>query len=252
MTICDIIHRIVMTISRRFSRRMEETISLKDIFLTIKRRIRLIVLIPVIAILVSALVSYFLLTPIYQSSTQILVNQTQENQAFTQNDIRTNIELINTYNVIIKSPIILEKVIEEANLTETYTSLNGKVSVGSQNNSQVVNITVEHENPAVAATIANTVATVFEREIVNIMNVDNVSVLSPAQISESPSPIKPNPVLNMAIAFVVGLMAAVGLAFLLEYLDTTMKTEKDIEDVLDIPILGVIPTFDEKTGMVKE
>jgi capsular polysaccharide biosynthesis protein len=231
---------------------MEETISLKDIFLTLKRRMKLIIIIPVIAILVSALVSYFLLTPIYQSSTQILVNQTQENQAYTQNDIRTNIELINTYNVIIKSPIILEKVIEEANLTETFSSLNNKVSVGSQNNSQVVNITVEHENPAQAANIANTIATVFEREIVNIMNVDNVSVLSPAQLSDSPSPIKPNPILNMAIAFVVGLMAAVGLAFLLEYLDTTMKTEKDIEDVLDIPILGVIPTFDEKTGMVKE
>jgi capsular polysaccharide biosynthesis protein len=231
---------------------MEETISLKDIFQTLKRRMKLIVMIPVIAVLVSALVSYFLLTPIYQSSTQILINQTQENQAYTQNDIRTNIELINTYNVIIKSPIILEKVIQEANLTETVSSLNNKVTVGSQNNSQVVNITVEHEQPTTAAIISNTIATVFEREIVTIMNVDNVSVLSPAQVSDKPSPIKPNPILNMAIAFVVGLMTAVGIAFLLEYLDTTMKTEKDIEDVLDIPILGVISTFDEKNGMVKE
>jgi capsular polysaccharide biosynthesis protein len=81
------------------------------------------------------------------------------------------------------------------------------------------------------------------------MNVDNVSILSQAQVSDSPSPIKPNPTLNIAIAIVVGLMAAVGLAFLLEYLDTTMKTEEDIEAVLDIPILGVIATMDEKSGM---
>ncbi|MFC0471066.1 YveK family protein [Halalkalibacter kiskunsagensis] len=227
---------------------MEETISLKDIFLTLKRRMKLIIMIPIIAALVSALVSYYLLTPIYQSSTQILVNQTQNDQTFSQNDIRTNLELINTYNVIIKSPIILDKVIEEANLSESFSALNSKVSVGSQNNSQVVNITVEHEQPSTAAHIANTIATVFQREIVSIMSVDNVSILSQAQVSDSPSPIKPNPTLNIAIAIVVGLMAAVGLAFLLEYLDTTMKTEKDIEDVLDMPILGVVATMDEKSG----
>ncbi|MFC0560834.1 YveK family protein [Halalkalibacter alkalisediminis] len=231
---------------------MEETISLKDIFLTLKRRMKLLIMIPVFAVLISALVSYYVLTPIYQSSTQILVNQASNDQAFSQTDIRTNIELINTYNVIIKSPIILEKVIEQANLNETFTSLNNKVTVGSQNNSQVVNITVQHEQPSTAAHIANTIATVFQREIVSIMKVDNVSILSPAQVSDAPSPIKPNPTLNMAIAFVVGLMTAVGLAFLLEYLDTTMKTEKDIEEVLDLPILGVIATFDEKSGMKKK
>ncbi|WP_227938616.1 YveK family protein [Alkalihalobacillus deserti] len=230
---------------------MEETISLKDIFQTLKRRLKLIVLIPIIAVLVSALVSYFLLTPIYQSSTQILVNQAKQDQAFNQADIRTNIELINTYNVIIKSPIILEKVIKEANLTESVSELNSKLSVASQNNSQVVNITVEHEQPAIAAKIANTVASVFQREIVSIMNVDNVSVLSQAQVSDSPSPIKPNPTLNMAIAFVVGLMTAVGLAFLLEYLDTTMKTEKDIEDILELPILGVVATMETNEGKKK-
>ncbi|MBP3953167.1 YveK family protein [Bacillus suaedae] len=224
---------------------MEETISLKEIFQTLRKRSKMIVLITVLAVAVSALVSYLLLTPIYQSSTQILVNQAQTDQAFSQADIRTNIELINTYNEIIKSPIILDKVIDEANLDESFGALNSLVSVGSQNNSQVVTITVEHESPATAATIANTIATVFQREIVTIMKVDNVSILSEAKISENPSPIKPNPVLNMAIAFVVGLMAAVGLAFLLEYLDTTMKSEQDIEKVLDLPILGVIPNMDD-------
>lgn len=225
---------------------MEETISLKDIFQTLKRRLKLIVIVPIIAVLISALISYFLLTPIYQSSTQILVNQSQQQQGqLNQSDIRTNIELINTYNVIIKSPIILDKVIEEANLTDTYEQLNSKVRVASENNSQIVNITVEHEQPSTAAHIANTIATVFQREIATIMNVDNVSILSVAQVGDSPSPIKPNPTLNMAIAFVVGLMTAIGIAFLLEYLDTTVKTENDIEHLIELPILGVIPRMDD-------
>jgi capsular polysaccharide biosynthesis protein len=227
---------------------MEETISLKEIFQTLRKRLWLLVILPVLAVMVAGTISYLLLTPIYQSSTQLLVNETSNGQDFSSNDIRTNVELINTYNVIIKSPAILDKVIEEVNLTESFNQLNNKVSVSSQNNSQVVNITVEHERPELAAQIANTIATVFQREIVSIMNVNNVSILSEAQLSDNPSPMKPNPTLNMAIAFVVGLMAAVGIAFLLEFLDTTIKTEEDIEKLLELPILGAVPNMDKEVS----
>ncbi|MFV8826388.1 YveK family protein [Alkalihalobacterium sp. APHAB7] len=231
---------------------MEETISLKELFTTIRKRIKLLMILPLIAVVVSGLVSYLFLTPIYQSSTQILVNQSKSDmQNLSQADLRTNIELINTYNVIMKSPVILEKVIDELNLNTSVDALNSRVTVGSAQNSQVVAITVQHEDPAMAAQIANSVATVFQREIVDIMNVDNVSILSVAQISDNPSPVKPNPTLNMAIAFVVGLMAAVGLAFLLEYLDTTVKTEQDIESLLGLPVIGVVARM-ESTGTVKK
>lgn len=212
--------------------------------LTIKKHLRLIILIPIVAVVVSALASYLLLTPIFQSSTQILVNQTNGDQQISQNEIRTNIEIINTYTEIIREPIILDKVIEEASLTESVSQLRGMISVSPQNNSQVVRISVDHEQPAQAALIANTVAEVFQREIVEIMNIDNVHILSYAEVGDSPSPVAPNPTLNMAIAFVVGLMAAVGVAFLLEYLDTTVKTEKDVEDLTELPILGIVSNMD--------
>ncbi|WP_026672867.1 YveK family protein [Alkalihalobacterium bogoriense] len=223
---------------------MEETISLQEIFSTLRRRIKLIILLPILAILVSGLISYFVLTPVYESSTQLLVNQTQQDQNINSTDIRANLDLINTYNVIIKSPVILEKVIAEANLTETVGQANNRITVGSEGNSQVVRITVQHEQPEIAVQIANTVADVFQREIVTIMSVDNVNILSPAQLSANPSPVAPKPTLNMAIAFVVGLMIAVGIAFLLEYLDTTVKDEQDIEKLLELPILGVVPNMD--------
>ncbi|WP_078556036.1 YveK family protein [Bacillus alkalicellulosilyticus] len=227
---------------------MEETISLKDIFVTLRRRIKTLIIIPIITVLISGLVSFFVLTPMYQNSTQLLVNQEQQDQFYSQADIRTNIELINTYNVIIKSPAILEKVIDEANLIETYDQLNSKVTVGSEGNSQVVRITVQHEQPHMAAEIANTIANIFQREIVSIMNVDNVSILSQAKLTDNPTPVKPNPYLNMAIAFVVGLMAAVGLIFLLEFLDTSIKDENDVEAVLGLPVLGVVPDMGDERG----
>ena len=80
------------------------------------------------------------------------------------------------------------------------------------------------------------------------MNVDNVAILAEATISDNPTPIKPQPILNMLIGLVVGLMVGVGLAFLLEYMDNTIKTEQDIENLFNVPVLGVIPIVSNKTG----
>lgn len=226
---------------------MEETISLKELFGTLKKRLNLIITIAIVAVMASGIISYFILTPIYQASTQILVNQSKDEQsAYNPNEVQTNLQLINTYNVIIKSPAILDLVKEELKLNMTTEELNGKIAVGSEQDSQVVNVTVEDPNPQTAANIANKTAEVFEKEIVKIMNIDNVKILAKATVSDQQSPIKPNPLLNIAIALVVGLMAGVGIAFLLEYLDNTIKTEQDIEKLLELPVLGVITRFDEQ------
>lgn len=221
---------------------MEETINLQDIVKILIKRFKLILGITVAAVLIAAFISFFILTPIYQSSTQILVNQKQseqQNQIQSQ-EIQANLQLINTYNVIIKSPTILNKVIDELDLNTSASDLADQITVTNENNSQVVNITVQDENAARAVEIANTVADVFESEVKKLINIDNVNILSPAELPDNPSPVKPNKMLNMAIALVVGLLVSVGVAFVLEYLDTTVKTEKDIEELINIPILGYI------------
>ncbi|TQR12707.1 YveK family protein [Psychrobacillus soli] len=226
---------------------MEETISLQDLFKTLKKRLLLIILTTVVAITASGVVSFLFLTPIYQSSTQILVNQEKTDiSTFNAQDIQTNLQLINTYNVIIKSPAILSKVIEQLDLNTTPAALTNQITVKNEQNSQVVNITVHDANPNVAVDIANTTATVFQNEIIKLMKVDNVSILTPALIGENPSPVKPDPMLNMAIAAVIGLMLGVGIAFLLEYLDTTVKNEQDVEELLNLPIIGLISPISDQ------
>lgn len=232
---------------------MEETISLQDLFKTLKKRLGMITLLTLLAITIAGVVSFLVLTPIYESSTQILVNQekTDATQAINQN-IQADLQLINTYSVIIKSPAILDEVQQQLNLDMTVEALNNKITVNTAENSQVVNVAVQDEDPALAVDIANTTATVFEKEIKNLMNVDNVSVLSPAVLKDNPSPVAPNPMLNMAIAAVIGLMLGIGIAFLLEYLDTTMKNDQDIEDILGIPLLGVISPIQEKADLQEQ
>ncbi|MGJ3196285.1 YveK family protein [Peribacillus frigoritolerans] len=219
---------------------MEETISIKDIFQTLKKRWKLITLLTLISVFISGAISYFLLTPVYQSSTQILVNQKQSKNQPDSSQIQSNIDMINTYSVIIKSPAILEKVIDELELEQSVDQLSHKITINSQENSQVFSLTVQDSNPSKAVEIANAVSGTFQKEIIDIMNVDNVSILAKAEIKENPAPVKPNPLLNIAVAMVVGLMAGIGLAFLLEYMDNTIRDQKDIETLLDLPLLGSV------------
>ncbi|MBX4160218.1 YveK family protein [Priestia megaterium] len=220
---------------------MGETISLRELFAVLRKRLWLIVLITIIAATVSGVISFFVLTPVYQSKTQILVNQAKsDEQLYNTQAVQTNIQLINTYNDIITSPAILDKVIKELKLDESAASLKGQIQVTSAEYSQVAQITVQDTSAKRATDIANTTASVFQKEVPKIMNVDNVSVLSKATFGESASPIKPQPLMNIAIALVVGLMVGIGLSFLLEYLDNTLKTEQDIENILGLPVIGVV------------
>ena len=222
---------------------MEETISLKEIFDVIKKRLLLIIILIIGAAVIAGLISYFVLTPTYESSSQFIVNTEQPNSAedFNVNNIRTNVEMINTYNVIIKSPAILDEVVDTLNLPYSSRTLSEKLQVSSEQDSQVVTVTVTDPSPEMATEIANATVNIFQAEIPDIMNVDNVSILSAAETAANPSPVAPKPMLNIAIAIVLGGMVGVGLAFLLEYLDTTVKTQDDVEEKLGLPVLGVIP-----------
>ncbi|MFD2044548.1 YveK family protein [Ornithinibacillus salinisoli] len=233
---------------------MEETISLKEIFDVLKKRIGLIIGLIVVAALISSVISYFVLTPTYQSSSQFIVNQQQQdpNAQYSVNDVRYNVELINTYNEIIRSPRILDLVIEELNLSLSSSHLQEKVQVSSPDSSQVVTVKATDIDPELATDIANMTVQVFQEELPSLMNVDNVQVLSPAVTAADPSPVSPNKTLNIAIAIVLGGMVGVGLAFLLEYLDNTVKTEDDIEKHLDVPVLGIISHVDDSDLRVEK
>lgn len=230
---------------------MGESISLKELFYVLKKRLVLIFLIALSALILSSIYTFFVATPQYEASTQILVNQTQNNeQPITTNELQSNREIINTYNVIITSPSILEIVLEETGLNRSIGELQSQINVSAEGESQVVTLSVTDPSPQNANLLSNTIARVFEQEITNIMNIDNVSILAESQLSDISNPISPTPILNMIIALFLGGVLGIVLAFLKEFLDQTVKTEQDVENILNIPILGSISVIDKEMDEV--
>jgi len=225
---------------------MEENNTLKELFQMIRKRIILVLSLALIVSALSGIISIYFITPIYESSTQLLINQ-EDTKQMSDIDIQTNLQLINTYNIIIKSSAILDLVKKELAIENMTTeSLNNKINVISEGDSQVVTITVQDPDPSIARDIANTTADIFQREIVNLMSIDNVSILTKATVREGQEPIKPEPILNIAISMVIGFVLSIGLAFLLEYLDNTITSEQDIEKLLSLPVIGSISSMEKK------
>lgn len=232
---------------------MEKSIQVKAIVKILRKRILLILSIIIIAMALAAYISYYVITPVYQTETQILINQknTDQQQMYTGSySIETDLQLINTYNVIIKSPAILSKVIEELKLELSPEQLAEKITVNNESQSQVVSIKIIDEKPARAVEIANTIIDVFKEDIQKLMNVDNINVLSVAKLAEDPQPVKPKKILNIAISGFLGLLLGTGIAFSVEFFDSTIKTEQEIEELLNLPILGFVSSIKEGRGSI--
>lgn len=224
---------------------MEEEISLFELFDVIKKRLSMIVSLGLIGLIIASIFTFFIATPQYNATTQILVNRTTESTEGIQlNDINTNVQMINTYKDIIKGPVILDEVSQNLDMGLTASYLSSKIEIATQENSQVFSLTVLDENPYDAAEIANSVANTFQNEIGNIMNVDNVTIISEAIANTSP--VSPNSPLNLLIGLLLGLVVGVGLAFVYEFLDKTVKDEKFIVEQLGWTNLGKVSEMSEE------
>ena len=225
---------------------MNETISLQELFSILRKSFWRILALTIVAALISFAVSSFLIKPTYQAGTQILVTpKKQDNEVIDAQSVQSSVTLVNTYRVIIKSPAILEQVQKEVpNAPTNMNALNNMVTVESEQNSQVINVSVQSTDAALASNLANSIAEVFSSDVQELMSVDNVTVLSTSGIPTSP--VSPNIILNTAIAAVVGFLLGVGLAFLREVLDRRIRTEDQVQQILDLPVLGSIPDIDSK------
>lgn len=221
-----------------------EEISLIDLFETVRKRLSMIISLSLVGLILAATFTFFIATPKYSATTQLLVNQTTKNTEGIQlSDVTTNVQMINTYRDIIKGPVILENVVETLKLNTTVSDLSNQIEVVTQDNSQVFSLNVTGENPYVASDIANATASIFKEEVGNIMNVENVTIIS--ESVPNTNPVSPNNVLNMIIGLLLGAVLGTVTAFLIEYMDKSVKDEHFITETLGWSTLGNVSEMTE-------
>ena len=220
---------------------MEETIDLKEYFGIIKKKSKIIILITLIAMISSAVVSFFVLSPVYETKTTLIVNRSEasEDKSMTGDEYTVSQKLAVTYGEIIKSRTVLDEVIDSLGLDMTYDELVSKISVSPVGDTQIISIKVQDTNARKAMDIANAIPKVFTKEVQRITKANGAEVIDKAILPQAP--IEPNKVMNVAIATVLGLMIGLFVVFFMHYIDTKMTKPEDITRHLDIPVLGVIP-----------
>ena len=168
---------------------MEETVDLREYFGIVKKRFWIVALITIIAVVVSGVISFFMLNPVYEAKSTLIVN--------TEKNV---------------SPV---------------------------KDTQIISISVQDTNKEKARDIANEIPKVFKKEAKRITKANDIQVIDKAILPQNP--IKPNKMMNMAIAAVLGAMIGLFVVFLIEYLDNKLKTPQDIEKHLGLSVLGVVP-----------
>lgn len=224
---------------------MEELIDLKRIFGAISRGKWYILGAIGLCVCVMSIYLWFIATPVYQSKTQVLVNQVDSSESNIQaQDVQANLQLVDTYSAIVTSPRILKEVEKELDNKYTQSELANAIQVSNNSNSQIIEIAAEYPSAKGATEIVNKTAQVFERQIPNIMKVDNVTILSQAQYAKGQAPVKPHKSLMLALSFVVGTLIGAMIIFVQTIFDRTIKSVEDLQETLGLTVLGTVNAFE--------
>lgn len=219
---------------------MEETINLSDILMAIKRRWKMIVGITLGATIISVVISFFLLTPKYEANTKLFIGKQQgEDENYNYNDVTMYQNLLGTYAQVIQTKDLVQKAIEKSGYNYKAENVIADMSVTTVTGTQTMEVKYKNTNPAIAQKLLNQITDEFISLSHELVPNGSVKIIETAKLPVAA--ISPNKKMNIVIAFILGFMISMGLVFLLEYLDNTIKTKEQLENELDIPVVGIIP-----------
>lgn len=219
-----------------------DELNLKELLNYFKRKIDVIFLTVILALLVGYMYVEYFQIPMYKGTTTIILVESNDNRVsdlVTQNEITVNEKLVTTYSEVIKSKRVLNRVIEDLELEISIEDLIETIQVSSVQDTAIIAIEVENENGEQAAIIANKIAGVFKEEITQIYNLENVSIIDEAV--EEDKPCNVNLPLQFAVYGAIGGIIAAGMIFVMYYFNNTISSKQEIESKLNIPVIGEVP-----------
>lgn len=209
----------------------------------IKNNLIWLIALPLIAMVIAFGISKYYLVPQYTSSAQIFITTNVESDSEKETTVyseqlRTNMQMANTFNTILKSSRMLETVRSELHLTESNDALAKKISIQSDKDSLVFTVSVEDSSPDRAQKIVNTITKTYQKDLPKLISNNKVIILEPASLPLEPS--SPNVIINTMIAFVLGIIGSVLLVSLIYLFRNVIESEDDLEE-LSLKFVGDIP-----------
>ena len=225
-----------------------EELDLKELISIFLNKKYLIIIVLLVSAILGIIYTNNFITPLYQSSTTLVLVQIgsdniSQQTSITTTDVTLNSKLVDDYSEIAKSKTVASTVKNNLNLQQSIEDIQESVSVTAIAETEVIRITVTNSDPGLAYAIANEVATVFKDKVNEIYKVSNVHVLDKAEVPNEPSNI--HLLKNIVIFMFVGFILVSAYILLINMLDTTIKTDLDIEKNLGLPVLASIVLTDE-------
>lgn len=222
-----------------------EELDLKELLMLFWNKKVKILLIVAIFMLIGVIYTIGFVTPVYTSSTTLLLgkseNSTGKTDTITTTDITLNSKLVSTYSVLIKSKSVLRPVISNLSIDLSEAELEKSITVSQEKDTEIIRIAVTNANATTAAKLANEIAKVFTQKVTDMYKINNVQVVDEAEISTSPSNI--NHTKDVVIFAFIGVVVAVMYVLIGNMLDTTIKSAEEVEKEFKVPVLASIPLY---------
>lgn len=224
-----------------------EEFDIKEIFSYFWEKKFYFILIVLTVLTIGCIYSIFIQKPLYTSKTSIVLTGFSgaiNDSTITQTDLNINSKLVSTYQEIVKSRRVLSQVIDSLHLEYSVEELAKLISVYSISNTEIIEIAVTSKDAREAYLVADEVASAFSKEVKDLYNLSNVSVLDGAEIASAPTNM--NFFKMIAIYLGIGILLATCVLFVIFYFDTTIKSVHDVEKRYGLPILGSVPDYQKK------
>jgi capsular polysaccharide biosynthesis protein len=218
----------------------EIEINLKELFVLLLGGFWLLLMAGLSFASVAFLLSEYVIPPIYQSTTKIyIMNKENAKSAITFMDLQSGTQLTKDYMTMVTSRSVTEQVIAQLGLDMNSDELADLVTVDNPENTRILSITVNYDDPYMAKRIADSLREISAAHIINVMNIERVNVVEEGNIPEQPT--SPNITRNVVIGGAVGVFLTALIIILVHILNDTIKNPDDVEKYLGLSVLSSIP-----------
>lgn len=220
----------------------EEVIKIEEIVEILSKRWKMILAITVIATILVGIISFFVIPPKYEASTKVFIGKEEsstKDQNYNNSDVQMYQQLLKTYAEVVKTNDLVERAITEAKADVKSKDVLDSLTVTPTANTQILEIKYISKDREQSKDILQAITDQFIKTSTDLIPNGNVKIVEQVKLPENPA--SPNKKLNIAIAFILGLMVSVGLSFLLEFMDNTFKTKEQVEQIIGLPVIGTIP-----------